>query len=236
MWAVPLKHESATLNRHRPRRGLVDSVHSMNGDALAEIDAHDRRAGKSPPRYSASETEALINAELDAQRPRLAVLLRMTSIAAKARADLLEPAYGHHRGTSECYRRKRRIVAMAARPTSPGTSWGRAGERYVLGSRLTITHPTRLDLLQTLVGAGVILAKQSMPAPGGAHGARRCAVRHAQLHRGRHGGGGAGQGLLSMNQMSMQFFGRTSYHDYEGVASTSTSASGWCATSATATP
>jgi hypothetical protein len=26
------------------------------------------------------------------------------------------------------------------------------------------------------------------------------------------------QGLLPLNQMSMQFFGRTSYHDYEGVA------------------
>jgi ribulose-5-phosphate 4-epimerase/fuculose-1-phosphate aldolase len=26
------------------------------------------------------------------------------------------------------------------------------------------------------------------------------------------------QGLLPLNQMSMQFFGRTSYHDYEGIA------------------
>jgi ribulose-5-phosphate 4-epimerase/fuculose-1-phosphate aldolase len=40
------------------------------------------------------------------------------------------------------------------------------------------------------------------------------------------------QGLLPLNQMSMQFFDRTSYHDY----SISTSASGWCAISATTTP
>jgi ribulose-5-phosphate 4-epimerase/fuculose-1-phosphate aldolase len=26
------------------------------------------------------------------------------------------------------------------------------------------------------------------------------------------------QGLLPLNQMSMQFFGRTSYQDYEGIA------------------
>ena len=26
------------------------------------------------------------------------------------------------------------------------------------------------------------------------------------------------QGLLPLKQMSMQFFGRTSYHDYEGIA------------------
>jgi hypothetical protein len=50
------------------------------------------------------------------------------------------------------------------------------------------------------------------------HGAPRCAVRHAQPHPGRHGGGGAGAGPAAPEPDIDAFFGRTGYHDYEGIA------------------
>ena len=48
------------------------------------------------------------------------------------------------------------------------------------------------------------------------HGARGRAVRLAHAHARRHGGLGAGRGLLPAHMYSHNFWQRLSYHDFEG--------------------